>query len=338
MLNNQSIPAKQSADEFCRRVAADVLRYRNTRGQVAHFASIDVVRRKIVLHKTSASHRSWLDPSIGEMKSGAGDAGERIEDYLRGLPMRASMIGLSALALVASAAPALAQDDTKEFTLSGTAALVSEYRFRGISQSDKRIVPQASATLTHASGAYVSFWSSAIASDTVYPGANAELDLIAGYSTTVSGFTLDGGVLYYVYPNADSGVNSDFLEPYGSVKYTVGPVTAKGGFAYAFKQKAIAFAHSKDDNLYVYGELSGAIPDTGFSLLGHLGYSHGRSYLTLGQKGYLDWNVGASYTIGKATFSVSYVDTDIKKFYSVYGHNGRDQAKAGVVGAVTFAF
>jgi len=40
------------------------------------------VRRKIVLHKTSASHRSWLDPSIGEMKSGAGDAGERIEDYL----------------------------------------------------------------------------------------------------------------------------------------------------------------------------------------------------------------------------------------------------------------
>jgi len=254
--------------------------------------------------------------------------------------MRASMIGLSAVALIASATPALA-DDTKEFTLTGSAALVSDYRFRGISQSDKRLVPQASATLTHESGAYISFWASGIASDTVYPGANSELDLIAGYSKTIEGFTLDGGVLYYVYANADKGVNSDFLEPYGSIKYTMGPVTAKGGFAYAFKQKAIAspiLGHTKDDNLYVYGELSGAIPDTGFSLLGHVGYSHGRSYLTLGQKGYVDWNIGASYTWRAATFSVTYVDTDIKKFYSVYGHNGRDQAKAGVVGAVTFAF
>ena len=248
--------------------------------------------------------------------------------------MRASMIGLSALALVAIATPALA-DDVKEFTLTGTAALVSDYRFRGISQSDKRLAPQASATLTHSSGAYISFWSSAIASDTVYAGANDELDLIAGYSKTISGFTLDGGVLYYVYANADRGVKSDFFEPYGSVKYTVGPVTAKGGFNYAPKQKATASpigGHTKDDNLYLYGELSGAVPTTPISLLAHVGYSKGRSYLTLGQKDYLDWNLGASYTWRAATISVTYVDTDIKKFYSVYGHNGRDQAKGGVVG------
>lgn len=254
--------------------------------------------------------------------------------------MRASMIGLSALSLVASATPALA-GDTKEFTISGSAALVSDYRFRGISQSDRRLVPQASATLTHESGAYISFWSSAIASDTVYPGANDELDLIAGYSKTIDGFTLDGGILYYVYANADKGVKSDFFEPYGSVKYTLGPVTAKGGFNYAWKQHAIAspiLGHSRDDNLYVYGELSGAIPKTPLSLLGHVGYSHGRSYLTLGQKGYVDWNLGASYAWKNVTLSVTYVDTDIKKQYSVYGHNGRDQAKAGVVGGITFSF
>ena len=49
--------------------------------------------------------------------------------------MRASIIGLTALALAATATPALAQDDTSEFTLTGSAALVSDYRFRGISQS-----------------------------------------------------------------------------------------------------------------------------------------------------------------------------------------------------------
>jgi len=76
--------------------------------------------------------------------------------------MRASMIGLSALALLASATPALAQDDTKEFTLTGSAAIVSDYRFRGISQSNKRFAVQASATLAHSSGAYISFWSSSI--------------------------------------------------------------------------------------------------------------------------------------------------------------------------------
>src|SRR5204863_9914076 len=107
-------------------------------------------------------------------------------------------------------------------------------RFRGISQSDKRIAAQASGTITHSSGFYASFWTSSIASDTVYQGANDELDLIAGYSKTIDGVTLDGGVLYYVYANADSvtvpgGHASDFFEPYFSAKTTFGPITGKLG-------------------------------------------------------------------------------------------------------------
>ena len=252
--------------------------------------------------------------------------------------MRASMIGLSALALVASAAPALAQDDTKEFTLTGSAAIVSDYRFRGLSQSGKRFAVQGSATLTHSSGFYGSFWSSSI-DDYVAAGADAELDLIAGYSKTIGGITLDGGVLYYVYPSAAKGVNTDFFEPYGSVKGTVGPVTLKGGFAYAPKQKAIAIVHSKDDNLYLYGEASGTFPDTGFGITSHFGYSKGRSFLTAGLKHYTDWSLGATYTWRAATFAVSYVDTDAKKGQFVGNAPGnKNIAKAGVVGSVTYAF
>lgn len=250
--------------------------------------------------------------------------------------MRASMIGLSALALVASAAPALAQDDTKEFTLTGSAALVSDYRFRGISQSGKHIAAQASATLTHSSGFYGSFWASSI-DDYVAAGADTELDLIGGYSKTISGFTLDGGVLYYVYPSAQKNVNTDFFELYGSVKAPVGPATLKAGFAYAPKQKALSLTGPKLDNLYLYGEAAVAVPHTPFGVSAHLGYSKDQSLLTAGKK-YFDWNLGATYTWRAATFGVSYVDTDFPKGYISNPASGKDMAKAGVVISATYAF
>ncbi|MDB5687900.1 MAG: hypothetical protein JWR77_2489, partial [Rhizorhabdus sp.] len=201
--------------------------------------------------------------------------------------MRASLFGLSALALVAAASPALAED-AAPFTITGSAALVSDYRFRGISQSGKRIAPQASATITHSSGFYASFWSSGI-DDYVASGADAELDLIAGYSKTYSGVTFDGGLLYYVYPSATKGYNSDFLEIYGSAKSAFGPVTIKGGFAYDPKQKALASGtRTKQDNLYLYAEASGAIPGTPFAIASHLGYSHGPSFLTANSPHYFD--------------------------------------------------
>jgi uncharacterized protein (TIGR02001 family) len=248
--------------------------------------------------------------------------------------MRASIIGLSALALAATATPAFAQDDTKDFTLTGSAALVSDYRFRGISQSGKRIAAQASATLTHSSGFYGSFWASSI-DDYVAAGADAELDLIAGYSTTVGSVTLDGGVLYYVYPSASKGVPTDFFELYASGKAAIGTATIKVGAAYAPKSNALSIGAGKEDNFYIYSDLGYTIPDTGFGLSAHLGYSADASFIT-GDK-YLDWSLGATYTWRNATFGISYVDTDHKKNFLVTP-GGRDVAEAGVVGTVTYAF
>ncbi|RVT92399.1 TorF family putative porin [Sphingomonas crocodyli] len=258
--------------------------------------------------------------------------------------MRSTLIGRlaltmgSALSLAAVATPALAQDAAaSDFTLTGSAALVSDYRFRGVSQTNLHIAPQASATLTHSSGLYASFWSSAI-DDYVAAGADAELDLIAGYSTTIDDVTLDGGLLYYVYPSAAKGANTDFLEIYGSVKSAFGPATVKGGFAYDPKQKGLASGvNAKNDNLYLYGEASYTIPDTGFGLTSHIGYSKGRSFLTANLKDYIDWNLGATYTWKNATFGIAYVDTDAKKGEFV-GNAGKNVGKAGVVGSVTYAF
>ncbi|ABQ70123.1 TorF family putative porin [Rhizorhabdus wittichii] len=249
--------------------------------------------------------------------------------------MRASFIGLSALALAATATPAFAQDDSQEFTLTGSAALVSDYRFRGISQSGKHLAVQAGATLTHASGFYVSFWGSSI-DDYVAAGADAELDLIAGYSTTVGAVTLDGGALYYTYTSATKGVPTDFLELYASAKTAIGPATVKVGAAYAPKSNALSVGFGKEDNLYVYSDVSVAVPDTPFGVAAHLGYSPDTTLIT-GDK-YLDWNLGVTYTWKAATFGVSYVDTDHKKGFLTSPTSGRDIAKAGVVVSATYAF
>ena len=257
--------------------------------------------------------------------------------------MRKSILGLSAVALVALSAPALAQDEaTPALTVTGNAAVVTDYRFRGISQTDKRFALQGGITVTHESGFYVSTWGSSI-DDYVANGSDQELDLIAGYSKTIGAATIDAGVLYYYYPNS-GGVNSDFFEPYASVKGTFGPASAKLSVAYAPKQHALSFAGSapREDNLYVAGDLSASVPNTPLGLSAHLGHNFSRSYITFGEK-YTDWSVGATYTWSHLTFGISYVDTD-KDIFSSYTTAGgslrttRNLSKAGVVGSITASF
>lgn len=249
--------------------------------------------------------------------------------------MRKSILGLSALALAAAAStPALAQDvPTSALTVSGNAAVVTDYRFRGISQTDKRFAVQGGITVTHSSGFYVSTWGSSI-DDYVANGSDQELDLIAGYSKTIGAATVDVGVLYYYYPGSH-GANTDFVEPYASIKGTFGPATAKLTANYAPKSRALSVdgGLTREDNLYVAGDLSTSIPNTPLGVSAHLGHSFGPSYLTIGKE-YTDWNIGATYSWSHLTFGISYVDTD----KSLYAPSGRNISKAGVVGSITASF
>ncbi|MCI4591021.1 TorF family putative porin [Sphingobium sp. BYY-5] len=250
--------------------------------------------------------------------------------------MRKSIIGLSAPVLIgvlaAISAPAMAQDaPTSDLTVTGNAAVVTDYRFRGISQTDRRFALQGGITVSHSSGLYVSTWGSSI-DDYVASGSDQELDLIAGYTKTIGAATVDVGVLYYYYPGS-GGANTDFVEPYASVKGTFGPATAKLTVNYAPKAKALSVGNGKEDNLYVGGDLSASIPNTPLGVSAHLGHSFGPSYLTIGKE-YTDWNIGATYTWSHLTFGVSYVDTDKSSF----SPSGRNIAKAGIVGSVTASF
>ena len=252
----------------------------------------------------------------------------------------ASLAILSALSATSYAQQAAAPAAQSPHTFTGNVGLVTDYRFRGISQTDKRFAVQGGFTVSHESGLYASVWGSSI-DEYVAGASDQEIDLIAGYTKTVGAATFDVGVLYYYYPGAEAivpGYNSDFFEPYASVKGTFGPVTAKVSAAYAPKQHAIAGLHTKDDNLYGALDLSGSVGDTGVSLSAHLGHNFmDDSFLSAG-KDYTDWSLGASYTWNHLTFGVSYVDTNFSKGALTSPFTGRDIAKAGVVGSIGVSF
>jgi uncharacterized protein (TIGR02001 family) len=258
--------------------------------------------------------------------------------------MRKHLITLTALALGAVAAPALAQDAApaaapSEFTISGGATAVTDYRFRGISQTNKRFAVQGTLGVAHSSGAYIGTWGSSV-DDYIANGSDQEIDLYGGYKKTIDGTTVDVGMLYYYYPGSH-GANTDFFEPYASVSKAFGPVSAKVGGNYAWKQHGLSYGVSeREDNAYVYGELSAGVPNTGFTVTGHLGHNFDRSFITGGTH-YTDWNVTAAYAWKNLTASIAYVDTDNRLYsYPVAGTGGpnRNVTKAGVLGSIGVAF
>ncbi|HTG39803.1 TorF family putative porin [Sphingomonas sp.] len=254
--------------------------------------------------------------------------------------MRFSTLGLSAL-LLACATPAMAQEETappEPVTVSGSVTLASDYRFRGVSQTDKEMAIQGGLTVAHESGFYVGTWASNLAGWGTFGGANMELDLIGGFKAPIGGGgTVDVGVTWYMYPGgADT---TDFAEPYIKLSGTTGPVTLTAGAFYAPRQEALGRVFftgadaaagvpndpgDSEDNLYLSGDAVAAVPNTPISLRAHIGYSDGNS--GLGPNGtsvaptgtYWDWTLGADFTYKNLILGVSYIDTDISEADGAY--------------------
>jgi len=232
---------------------------------------------------------------------------------IRGI-ITATLLAGTALA----ATPAFADETAapSAITVSGTAAIVSQYRFRGIAQSNNRPAVQASITVSHESGFYVSTWGSST-SGTSGNGFNAdepfiapggtEIDVFGGYAKQYGAVKVDVGGYGYIYPSAP--VNN-FYEIYGSLAGTMGPVTAKVGANYAPGQTYFNTFGVTDHNIYLYGELSGGIPGTPISLHSHLGYTDGGLRYA---KNYLDYSVGASVTWNHLTLDASVVGTNVSR-------------------------
>ena len=258
---------------------------------------------------------------------------------------------------IGAASPVAAQTaPPKPFTVTGAVAIVSDYRFRGVSQTDKNFAVQGGLSVTHESGLYAGTWASNLAGWGTFGGANMELDLFGGFKLPVGGGTVDVGLTWYMYPGGAD--DTDFGEPYVKLSGTIGPVGLVAGVAYAPKQQALgnfsATSQSRgqsEDNLYLWGDGSAGIPNTPITLKAHIGYSKGNP--GLGPNGtsvaptgkYWDYSVGADYVISPVTLGVSYVDTDISRSESAYllpnfssTRNGSSIASGRVVFSLSAAF
>ncbi|QMW23119.1 TorF family putative porin [Sandaracinobacteroides saxicola] len=209
---------------------------------------------------------------------------------------------LAATTAALAATPVLAQDEAPAWAITGTAAFVSDYRFRGVSLSNKDPAVQASIQLTSKAGFFVGAWGSSIAT---YGGANTEVDLYGGWTGPLGPLTATIGVYSYLYPGG-SGV--DVYELYGSLAGTLGPVTATVGVNVAPDQKNL-----NRSSRYAYLNLAAAIPDTPITLKGNIGHEQGSFVVdgtgTTTKK--FDYLIGADIKWRALTLGLAYIGNDL---------------------------
>jgi len=250
--------------------------------------------------------------------------------------MQASRLALATL-LSLGALPSLAQGTAAaepDYTLSANVGLSSDYRFRGISQTDKHPAIQGGFDLALKSGFYVGNWNSNVDS-AFYNGANIEMDFYGGYKATFGDFGLDVGGLYYYYPG--SGANGsnkiDNFELY--VGGSWGPLTAK------YSYSTTDFFGVPDSKGSWYLNL-GAAHDfgNGFGVNGSIGYQklagNAKATEINGSvvDNIVDWKIGGTYTVEGFALGLSYVATN----RDLAGPSGKNISSGTVVASVSKSF
>lgn len=238
--------------------------------------------------------------------------------------MRKSILKFAALSVAMSAmavsAPAFAQDEAEEasgpITIAGGAAIVSDYRFRGVSLSDKDFAVQPYLTVKHESGLYAGVWGSNVAENA---GDDLEVDLYAGFAGG-DAVTYDIGATYYVYPGAS---DLNYVEFTGKLGTTVGPATIGGQLSYVPSQDNTG----NNDNIYVATNAAVAVPNTPITLTGSVGFEDG----AFGDDK-IDWSIGATAAVSVFTVGVAYVDTNRRTTFAF------EDSKAGVVLTLSYGF
>lgn len=175
-----------------------------------------------------------------------------------------AVLATPGLTMAADAAPA------SPHTFTSNVGLVSDYLYRGISQTGGKPAIQGGFDYSHASGFYAGTWGSSISwlSDAgVASTSGLELDTYLGYKSAASTVSYDVGFLRYNYPGTYGAgmTKADTNEIYGAVSYSI--VTAK--YSYSLGD-TFGTPDSKGTG-YLELNVSYTIPDTGITLGGHYG-------------------------------------------------------------------
>lgn len=180
-----------------------------------------------------------------------------------------------------------------------TPTVVSDYDYRGISQTGKDPAFQLGVNYSHDSGFYAGIWGSNV---DFGPGdPNVEVDIFAGYTfgDSTEGVGFDVGANYYTYVG-DSDLN--FPELYAGIAH--GPVSAKLYYSWDFGATDLT-------GFYLSGDGTFPIGDSGFAILAHVGYSFGEYWSDIDPTQdlkYFDWSVGVQKSFGNFAVALKYID------------------------------
>jgi len=191
--------------------------------------------------------------------------------------------GVAAVLLMAIGAVAQAE-------ITGTVTAVSDYDFRGITQTSKDPALQGSIDYAHDSGFYAGAWASNVDFDTK---GDIEVDLYAGFAGGET-FPWDVGLVWYTYPSSD-GELLDFPEIYASLGYK----WLEGKIWYSSN-----FGGASENAIYYEANANFELP-AGFGLGLHVGKSDGDYWDTAD---YFDYSVGVTYTLGHFDLGLKWVD------------------------------
>ena len=191
--------------------------------------------------------------------------------------------------------------------ISANVALTSDYRFRGISQSNEDIAIQGGFDYAFDNGIYVGTWGSTVDFDvsSADGGFNGslELDYYVGWGRDLGeNMAIDVGYLYYDYPGDSSAGEGDYQELYGS--FTVSDFTL--GVAYSDD-----YYGETDTFMYYYAGYSLGLGD-GWALDFHAGYNDlEEGFLANDEDSYTDYSVALSKSFLAVDWSLAYVGTTL---------------------------
>jgi len=218
-----------------------------------------------------------------------------------------------------------------EHEVSFNAALASDYRYRGISQTRLKPALQGGVDyVNNPSGFYAGAWASTIKwTKDAGGGGSVEVDLYAGKrGSLTSDFSYDVGVLTYVYPSNGLAVSANTTEIYGQLNY--GPAYVKYSRA---TTNLFGFANSKNSG---YLDLGANIEiDSGLVLNLHAGHQQVKNNSI---SAYTDWKVGVTKDFGVLSASLAVIGSNASETAYASPANGKFLGKTSVVAMLSETF
>lgn len=222
------------------------------------------------------------------------------------------------------AAPAAKPDNETSFN----AALVSDYRYRGISQTRLKPALQGGFDfVNNPTGLYAGTWLSTIKWTKDAGGSgDVEVDIYAGKRGQVTAdVAYDVGVLTYVYPSnglahVSGFANANTTEVYGQLGY--GPAYIKYSHAVT---NLFGFVDSKNSGYVDIGANIEA--GEGFTVNLHAGHQNVKHN---GASSYSDWKIGATRDFGVVTGALAVIGTNAGKAAYASPANGKFLGKTAL--------